>query len=212
MTMTRIPKEVHVVWVGPNEIPEKERKLLKINTNVLKDYRFTVWNNINFSSLIPSNLPELHKYVDHVIRLEKWAFLSDLIKVLAIQKYGGWAIDADNEFVGVPSAYERFRFVTGFENWNGKISPITAVWGAVPEHRFSQAMLSVYISNPPEILVSTPNTTWLTEILLMAGARLDNSRQYIEYIDVQLFPDYVFCGPPRDNETIALHHFSASWK
>lgn len=209
--MSRIPKKVHVVWVGPKAPPEKESRLIINNTKILKDYEFNLWGNENFTSLLPSGEKKLYDYVDEVTRAGKWAYLSDLIKVLALVKFGGWSIDADNEFFEPPTAFERMNFVSGFENYNGTLSPITAVWGAVPHHRFSNIMLSAYQRNSAEDIMSMPNTRWISDILVSSGTRCDNTQQYIDGLDVHLFPDYVFCGPYQPGHTISMHQFSGSW-
>jgi hypothetical protein len=57
-----------------------------------------------------------------------------------------------------------------------------------------------------------PNTRWISNVLYNHGMNRDNRRQYVEALDVEIFPDHVFCGPRRNGQSVALHHFSASWK
>lgn len=205
-----IPKIIHTVWVGPTAMPDKERTLFEKNQSILQDYTFKLWNNETIADILPKN-KIIEDFVSYATAQKKWAFISDLVKVIALVKFGGWALDADNEIVAPLSPFERMHWVSGFELWNKKYAPITAVWGAIPYHRFSLWMLNYYLTETPEHILSMPNTRWISQAFLDAGIRIDNTRQYLEAFDVEIFPSQVFCGPPVSGQTVALHHFSASW-
>ncbi len=204
-----IPKIVHTVWLG-GPMPDRERAFFENKRVILQEYAHKLWNEENIGEIMPPGL-QLQNFLAIAIENRKWAFASDLIKTLALVRIGGWALDADNEVVAPLAAFERMHWVSGFENYQGHISPITAVWGAVPRHRFSMWMLGIYAANPPELLFSRPNTEWISDCLVLAGAARENRRQYIEPWDVQLFPHEVFCGPNVKGATCALHHFNGSW-
>jgi len=70
-------------------------------------------------------------------------------------------LDADNDSCRPPDAFGRFHWVSGFENWNGLQSPITAVMGAAPDQSFSKLLLSAYIKSPAPELCSMPSTRWI---------------------------------------------------
>lgn len=206
-----IPKIAHVVWVGGNPMPEKEARCLERNRAVLSSYHVQLWTDDNIKDLIPDIQP-IKDFLEFATREKRWAFVSDLVKVLALMRIGGWSIDADNEFFVEPNRFRRMRWVSGFENWNGRISPITAVMAGVPQHRFTKMLLDVYANNSPSEITSMPNTAWISNILVQSGAVNNNERQYVQGCDVQLFPDYVFSGPEKNDQTVAHHLFSASWK
>jgi len=206
-----IPRVVHVVWVGDAQMPEKEAYCLARNREVLSSYKVMLWNDANIGELVP-DIAQIRSFLEFAVQQRKWAFVSDLVKVLALVRIGGWSIDADNEFFVPPEPFRRMHWVSGFENWHGRISPITAVMGGVPHHRFSKTLLGVYSSYDPAQIISMPNTAWISNILVQGGVENNNARQYSEQHDVQLFPDHVFSGPERNSETVAHHHFSASWK
>lgn len=206
-----IPQIVHVVWVGGQPMPEKEAYCLARNREVLSSHQVMLWTDDNIGELVPDVEP-LKTFLNFAAQQKKWAFVSDLVKTLALVRIGGWSIDADNEFFVEPNRFRRMHWVSGFENWHGRISPITAVMGAVPQHRFSKTLLAVYGNNDPAEITSMPNTAWISNILLQSGAVNNNERQYVEGCDVHLFPDHVFSGPDKTADTVAHHHFSASWK
>jgi mannosyltransferase OCH1-like enzyme len=205
-----IPRLAHVIWVGETTMPEKERACLERNRQVLSEYDFLLWGDSDID-LLTAGLPSVRTFINFARANKKWAFVSDAMKTVLLVRLGGWVLDADNEFIRAPDEFHRLHWVTGFENWNGIRSPITAIMGAVPDHRFSRLLLSVYANSPPEQICAIPNTRWISDILYRHGMNRENRRQYIDALDVEIFPDYVFCGPDKNDETVALHHFSASW-
>lgn len=206
-----IPRVAHVIWVGGAAMPEKEAACLERNRQVLSQYELLLWGDDDIAALA-AGLPEVERFFEYARGARKWAFVADAMKMLILARFGGWVMDADNEFLQPPDAYGRFHWVSGFENWNGQQSPITAVMGALPDHRFTRILLSAYAKSPAPELCSVPNTRWISNVLYQHGMNKVNRRQYVEPLDVEIFPDYVFCGPRRDGPTVALHHFSASWK
>lgn len=195
-----IPKVLTTVWVG-TEMPQKEKDLWARNREVLCGYDVNI---ITDTKMVPDSLKA---YVGYVESTKKWAFISDLIKVLVL-KDGGWVSDADVEF---------FKFldfdhgwVSGFENWHGQILANTAVWGAVPNHNFTEILLRNYLQITPEKIIMQPNTKWISDILVENGAVINNQKQYIKSLDVTLYPHEVFCGP-KSEQSVSVHYFNGSW-
>ena len=60
-------------------------------------------------------------------------------------------------------------------------------------------------------IVSKPNTRWISRIMFDNGIINNNQKQRSEILDVDIFPDYVFCGTKNNSETHILHHFNGSW-
>lgn len=205
-----IPRVAHVIWVGGAPMPDKELFCLERNRQVLCDYELLLWGDDDIEHLV-AGLPQIKNFIVFAREARKWAFISDVLKTLLLVRFGGWVLDADNEFLQPPDAFRRFNWVSGFENWHGHRNPITAVMGASADHPFSRLLLSTYANSAPEELCAIPNTKWISQILYSHKMNPDNRRQYVESLDVELFPDYVFCGPRKDGEAVALHHFSASW-
>lgn len=202
-----IPKIANIVWLG-GEMPDREQIFLTNNKMVLSDYKINLWGNDNYHELFDD--AHLKEFVDNAIQIKKYAFAADVIKLVALQKYGGWSLDADNEVLQTFDDFLHLSFVSGFEKFK-RYSPITAVWGAIPNHKFTNLLLEQYHLRDFNYLTTKPNTQWITEILIAAGAINNNSQQYIESLDVHLYPDYVFCGPKAENKTYSLHHFNGSW-
>jgi mannosyltransferase OCH1-like enzyme len=203
-----IPKTFHVVWLG-DKMPEREQQFLENNQKILNDYKFYLWNNDTYKDLVLDQ--HLLNFVNYAIENKKYAFASDVIKLVSLYKFGGWALDADNEIRKPLDEFLNYSWVSGFESYKGILNPITAAWGAVPEHKFTNQLLDFYKNNSFKSIISKPNTRWISRIMFDNGITNNNEKQRSESLGVDIFPDYVFCGPEKSNETYILHHFKGSW-
>jgi len=204
-----IPKICNVVWLGA-AMPNREKAFLENNKVILNDYTFNVWDNTSALELISSHPVE--NFVKKAIQDKKWAFAADAIKLIALEKYGGWSIDADNEILKSFNDFLHLNWVSGFEIYHRRLKPITAVWGATPNHSFTQQLLLTYLKEDYSYLTTKANTKWISRILFSNGIQCDNTKQYCKNLDVTIFPANIFCGPTIDNQpTYALHHFNGSW-
>lgn len=201
-----IPKIIHVVWIG-GEMPEKELSFSKNNKKILSDYIFNLWGNENIESLIKEH--RISEFVKFAIKNKKYAFASDAIKLIALEKYGGWSLDSDNEVIKPFDDFLEYSWVTGFEKYK-KFSPFTAVWGAEKEHLFTKFLIDQYELNTYEFLTTVPNTTWICKILKNKGITNNNRHQKLQEFNLDIFPNDIFCGP-KTEKTYALHHFKGSW-
>jgi len=83
----KIPKILHFVWVGGKPLPEKTCSYLKSWSEHNPDYLIVRWdeNNIDFS----------HHYLRNAYKYKKWANISNLVRLLAVYKFGGIYLDTD---------------------------------------------------------------------------------------------------------------------
>ena len=205
-----IPKKAHVIWLGGKEIPKKEAHFIERNKSVLKDYEFKIWKDEEIKDLISAH-PNLKSFSDYAFENKIYAQLADLGKLLILEKQGGWTFDTDNEFLKQPDNYLSYNWVSGFENYAGRLMPITAVMAAVPDHKFTKYLIAAYEQLDPRYICHRPNTEWISNMLLNTGVKNDNSRQYIEILDLNLLPYSVFCATGAQKETVSFHHFSGLW-
>ena len=71
-----------------------------------------------------------NQYVQEAYKAKKWAFISDYFRLYALYNYGGIYFDTDNEVFKSFDEFLHLDFFSGYENFNGLISPFTAVVGA----------------------------------------------------------------------------------
>lgn len=87
-----IPKIIHYCWFGNNEKSSFIKKCISSWSRKLKGYKIIEWNDENISELTKG----VHsKFLDDALKQKKYAFISDYIRLLALQKYGGIYLDTD---------------------------------------------------------------------------------------------------------------------
>jgi len=84
-----IPKVIHYVWVGPNELTPLAKRCIASWQDYLPDYELKLWNE--------ENSPMDHPYVQAMYAQKKWAFVSDYIRFWALHNEGGIYLDTDTE-------------------------------------------------------------------------------------------------------------------
>lgn len=206
--MRQIPKLIHYVWVG-NEMPEKHKNIITTNKKVATQYEFVLWDEEKIFNKIKND--PIEPFIHRAYKDKKYAFLSDAIKLFALQKYGGWSIDADVEIVKPLDDFESYNCVSGFESTD---YAFVATLGSIPNHKFINLLLSKYYDeNNYDWLVTIANTGWVGgDIVPNHGNILkNNTYQYSEELDVHVFPSYVFCGTKGYPDTYTVHHFTGSW-
>jgi len=211
----QIPKKVHIVWLG-GELSSDYRDLLEKNKTILKDYEFIIWNDDNVKELIKEH--RIQKYIEESISMgkKKYAFAADAIKLIALEKFGGWALDADVEIFKTLDPFLNYNWVTSFERCCGADMPylqaVTAVWGAIPEHMFTKQLIKIYEINSTEAMHSKPNSHWISDLLYSKGLKRINLKQRMEEYDLDIYPSEYFCVPFHEENTYAQHLFNGSWK
>lgn len=205
-----IPKIVHYVWLGPDPLPPIAQNCINSWHRLLPEYQLMHWGNEQ-AALIDNH------YLQQAIHLKKWAFASDVIRLYALNKYGGIYLDTDVEVLQPLDGFLQYKFFTGHEFYNQFCSPITtAVLGAEPELPLITEFLSLYaqaVLYGPGYLDQTANTHRLTDYLRQKYAipkLLDPNTHLTLEEGHEVFPSHYFCTPTA-TPSYAIHHFSGSW-
>lgn len=188
---------------------DREKDFLEVTKKTLPDYHINTWDDSNISEIIEDHPTK--DFVYRSIKEKKYAFASDVIKLVSSEKFGGWSIDSDNVIYRPLECYRNHSWVSGFENYNNRFAPITAIWGSVPGHEFTKILLNKYLTDPFEYIVSIPNTKWISQILFGFGIINNNTYQVVNEFDLHIYPSTIFCGPWDESVTVSMHHFSGSW-
>lgn len=83
----RIPQIIHYCWFGSKRKPKLVRECIKSWEKYLPEYEIIEWNE--------KNADLSHPFVKEAYRLEKWAFVSDYIRLKVLYEYGGIYLDTD---------------------------------------------------------------------------------------------------------------------
>lgn len=86
-------KIIHQIWIGPYEIPEKERMFADKIKLAHPDFHYMFWNNI------PKLPDELQLLIKYYTSINEWIRIADLLRYYIINEYGGIYIDCDYELI-----------------------------------------------------------------------------------------------------------------
>lgn len=206
-----IPKIIHYCWFGPKPIPEKEQECMKSWTKYLPDYTLMFWNEQTF---------DINKYTFAKEAYEKkmYAFVSDFVRVYALQQYGGIYMDTDVEIINdLSDVLSKADVILGFEN---STNIGTALMASVVDHQVMTDLVDYYTSrsfiNNMGLVDITANPMIFASVLKKYGVVFNGEQQ--EVSDIMIYKREVFFPKKiKDNQFIitndclAIHHFSASW-
>ena len=86
-----VPKHIHQVWVGLYQPPE-DTKLMQ-QYALKHGYHYHLWTEKNVKQLDPSE--EILQCISYQILRKNWRGLSNIMRYLAVHKYGGIYFDCD---------------------------------------------------------------------------------------------------------------------
>lgn len=89
-------KIIHQIWVGPYEMPDREKRFIDKVKEKNKSYKHILWTNDNLPEL-PENIKELY---DKFELAEDYAHQADILRIFLIAEYGGIYMDVDFDCVG----------------------------------------------------------------------------------------------------------------
>lgn len=205
-----IPKKIHYCWFGGGEKPDAVLKCIASWKKICPDYEIVEWNEENFDVY---QTP----YLQYCYENRKWAFLSDLARLIIVYQYGGLYFDTDVELVKRPDDLLENGAFYGFENSNYIATGLG--FGAEKNHPTVQSMIQQYEQMQPDAegkfeLLSCPQLN--TRALLLYGLQCNGEKQLLG--DTLILPvDYM--NPYDDptgvlnctKSTISIHWYSKSW-
>lgn len=104
-----IPKVIHFCWLSGDPYPAKIRKCMNTWKEVMPDYEWKLWNLENF------DLFSAPAYVQEAVRVRKWAFAADYIRIYALYKEGGFYLDSDVKVLKRFDEFRHYSFVSSME-------------------------------------------------------------------------------------------------
>lgn len=206
----KIPKIIHYCWFGRKDLPCYVKKYMVSWEKCCPDFEIRRWDESCIDRFD-------NNFLKQAVELNKWAFVSDFIRLMALQEFGGVYLDTDVELIKSPVEFMDNDIFLGFERHN---SISTAIIGSVPEHPFIKELSNEYFTRslllPNGDIDYTPNVVYFTHALIKRGMTTNGSRQTID--GIAIYPCDFFSPKSLDTgklhmteNTCAIHHFSASW-
>ena len=214
-----IPKIIHYCWFGGNPLPELEQRCLVSWKKHMPEWEYKWWNEETF------DISSAPLYVRQAYEARKYAFVSDYVRLWALEKFGGLYMDVDfmvyRPFDDLMTQYAAFA---GYEG--SKRNPVMqGVLASEPHGAWVKDMLSTYTSRvfvkEDGSLDMTPNTTFFSDRLEKQGF-IPDRREKDVIVDGEFFlhvlPVWAFCPvlttgeDVRINATYCEHMGESSWK
>lgn len=206
-----IPKKIHYCWFGGKEKPKSVIKCINSWKKYCLDYEIVEWNENNTDiNLIP--------FVKYAYEAQKYAFVSDVIRLKAVHDYGGIYLDTDVEVIkNLDELLTNDAFI-GFEN--NEFVNTGQIFGAIKGHNMVSQMLDEYLSiNDEEYRISFGpygcprlNTNALYRNGLEKNGELQTVNGMTIYPADYFNPYDSLTGRVRKTEnTYSIHWYAGTW-
>ena len=206
-----IPKIIHYCWFGRGEKPELAKKCIASWKKFCPDFEIREWNEDNCDYLAMPFMAEAYA-------AKKYAFVSDVMRLIVLEQYGGVYFDTDVEVVRDISPLLNDEGFIGFEN--NRFVNSGQVMAAVPHQPIVQAMIDEYKKlhyMQPDSSVMPVGCPRLNSDVLERFGLIRNGREQI-VAGIHVYPDDYF--NPMDSttgrltkteNTYSIHWYSMSW-
>lgn len=142
-----IPKIIHYFYDNVNiwEKNQKSQVRMCINSwlKYCPDYKPMLWHDKmpEFQDILKRS-----EFVRRAYKLKLWAFVSDYVRLYALNKYGGIYLDTDVELLKNFDDFLENKFFTSIEGdiLNGKNIPEPAIMGGIANHPVFKETMKIY--------------------------------------------------------------------
>lgn len=193
-----IPKIIHYCWFGNSPKPEIVKECIESWHKYCPDWQIKEWNEKNLDVMaIP--------YMNEAYKSKKWAFVSDVARLLVIYREGGIYLDTDVELLAPIDSWLDSDAFYAFESNRNIASGLG--FGAVKRHASVEAMLKYYekkhfiVNGKPKMVPCPDGNTEALKTLYPVFKR-DGTSQKFEGVKVLSAADYL---------SKAVHHGAMSW-
>ena len=197
-----IPKKIHYCWFGGNELSSKAKKCINSWKKYCPEYEIIEWSEDNFDV-------NQNAYTQYTFKNQKYAFLSDYVRLLVLYQEGGIYFDVDVELVRSIDELRENPAYFGFET-NQYINTGLG-FGSEAGNKALGQMLAEYdeLLDGKHGVIGCP--TLNTQALVKCGLVLNGEMQRLQ--DAVIYPEEYF--NPYDDATgrlnITENTYSIHW-
>ncbi|MCM1115059.1 MAG: glycosyl transferase [Clostridium sp.] len=206
-----IPKKIHYCWFGGNPKPDSVMKCINSWKKFCPDYEIIEWNESNF---------DIHcmPFVEQAIEAKKYAFASDVARLIVVYENGGLYFDTDVEVVRNFDDLLDNKAFLGFENTEYVASGLG--FGSEAGVEFFKEHIDAY---KDEVFIKDDGTFNMlgcprvaTKLLVEKGLIANGCEQVVD--GVHIYPadyfnpyDSITGRLTKTNHTYSIHWYDASW-
>ena len=206
-----IPKIIHYVWVGNAPKSDLILKCIESWKKYCPDYEIKEWGNDDVAKIN-------NAYVQEAFKCKKWAFVSDYLRLYALEKFGGFYFDSDLEATQNIDKFRKHKFVTGYEFYANQYFPFTAFMGAEKGSIIISDLLAQYdnlhFMNADGTYNQMTNTVRVSKYFgdkYNVLPPYDGTQTTKLNNDGIIYPSHFFCTPVFNKPNYTIHLFNGSW-
>lgn len=206
-----LPKIIHYCWFGRGEKPALAKKCIASWHKFCPDFEIREWNEDNCDYL---SIP----FMAEAYAAKKYAFVSDVMRLIVLEQYGGVYFDTDVEVIRDITPLLSDDGFIGFENDQFVASGLTIA--AVPHHPVILSMIEEYkklhFKNPDGSINAVGCPHLNTDVMEQFGL-IRNGREQI-VAGIHVYPadyfnplDSLTGRLKKTRKTYSIHWYSMSW-
>lgn len=176
----------------------------------LPEYQFILWNEDNYDL-------SKNRYALEAYQSKKYAFVTDVVRLDVLHRFGGIYMDTDVEVMGSLDPFLHHPAFSGFET-EDRVP--TGIMASEPDGVWVEELLSYYkdkgFIGADGSMDKTTNTEIISQHMLSFGFQLENGLRQYKGV-ATMYPKDVFC-PKEPNgklmlteNSVCIHHFNGSW-
>ena len=193
-------------------MPELAVKCIESWKKYLPEYELRLWNEETFDL-------DMYPYAREAYDNRKFAFVTDVVRLWALEKFGGVYMDTDVEILRPLDELMELPAFTGYEA-SLSTAPVTGLIASAPHGIWVKEQLAYYENKhfikSDGTLDFTTNTVTIMRIM-QANGFVNNGKYQVYKNDMHVFPVDYFCPLTSTHilkvtkNTYCIHHFAGSW-
>lgn len=233
-----IPKIIHYCWFGRGEMPDLVQNYITSWCTYMPDWEYRLWTedtlmpilnpSLGRTSNITDNLPVEDKdwlfympeYVKEAYQAKKYAFVSDYVRLWALEREGGLYLDTDVE---VLRSFEPLMNDTAFIGLEESLAllPGTCVMACEVHCQWVKDMLATYdgahFLREDGSMDLTTNVQRLGKRMVEGGLLHERKVQYLPQWGLRIYTHDYFSPITstrvmrKSKNTYCIHRFAGTW-
>lgn len=191
-----IPSIIHQIWLGSNPISDTNTKYMNVAQTKASEYH--LWTEENIWNEIGMSKSELATYWN--VSEDNPYALSDIARILIVNKYGGFYVDVDIELFESVDKYADYDFVTITQNpipIPMMASTMNAFFGSIPSSSILDELLGEMEAKKGTVIHWTKRVGYL---MFREVINKYKGAQKVKILDFRL------------SKNLLNHHLQGNWR